>query len=89
MPSVLQIRYGGCKGWIKFFFSSFDTMFFFIIFLGTVSVDPRLDNQPQQLVIRKSMLKFTTDHDKLEICKVSSPRMLLFEINSNFKKNFF
>jgi hypothetical protein len=63
--------------------------FFLIIFLGTVSVDPRLDNQPQQLVIRKSMLKFTTDHDKLEICKVSSPRMLLFEINSNLKKIFF
>ncbi|CAF3348810.1 unnamed protein product [Rotaria sp. Silwood1] len=56
MPSVLQIRYGGCK--------------------GTVSVDPRLDDQPQQLVIRESMLKFTSDHDQLEICKVSSPRAL-------------
>ncbi|CAF5036526.1 unnamed protein product, partial [Rotaria magnacalcarata] len=56
MPSVLQIRYGGCK--------------------GTVSVDPRLENQPQQLVIRESMRKFTSDHDQLEICKVSSPRAL-------------
>ncbi|CAF0899767.1 unnamed protein product [Rotaria sordida] len=56
MPSVLQIRYGGCK--------------------GTVSVDPRLDDQPQQLILRESMLKFTSDHDQLEICKVSSPRAL-------------
>jgi hypothetical protein len=46
-------------------------------FLGTVSVDPNLDNQQQQpqLIIRKSMLKFTSDHDRLEICKVSAPRM--------------
>jgi hypothetical protein len=44
-------------------------------FLGTVSVDPNLDNQVQQLIIRKSMLKFTSDHDRLEICKVSAPRM--------------
>ncbi|CAF3626328.1 unnamed protein product [Adineta steineri] len=56
MPSVLQIRYGGCK--------------------GTVSVDPNLDDKPHQLVIRHSMLKFKTEHDQLEICKVSSPRAL-------------
>ncbi|UJR25524.1 hypothetical protein I4U23_006870 [Adineta vaga] len=56
MPSVLQIRYGGCK--------------------GTLSVDPNLDEKCRQLVIRESMRKFTTDHDKLEICKVSSPRAL-------------
>jgi len=50
-------------------------------FLGTVSVDPRLDDQPHQLIIRESMRKFTSDHDQLEICKVSSPRMHLFQIN--------
>ena len=45
------------------------------LFLGTVSVDPNLENQEHQLIIRHSMLKFTSDHDQLEICKVSSPRM--------------
>ncbi len=49
--------------------------YFFV--LGTVSVDPALDGQPHQLIIRHSMLKFTTDYDQLEICKVSSPRMLI------------
>ncbi|CAF3706902.1 unnamed protein product [Rotaria sp. Silwood1] len=54
--SVLQIRYGGCK--------------------GTFSVDPNLDNQQYQLKIRDSMNKFTTDHDILELCKLSAPRPL-------------
>lgn len=45
---------------------------------GTVSVDPNLDGKEHQLIIRHSMLKFTSDHDQLEICKVSSPRMLFF-----------
>ncbi|CAF1439871.1 unnamed protein product [Adineta steineri] len=54
--SVLQIRYGGCK--------------------GTLSVDSRLDNQRYQLQIRDSMNKFTTDHDILELCKLSAPRAL-------------
>ncbi|CAF3749965.1 unnamed protein product [Adineta steineri] len=54
--SVLQIRYGGCK--------------------GTLSVDSRLDNQRYQLQIRDSMNKFTTDHDILELCKLSAPRPL-------------
>jgi hypothetical protein len=66
MPSVLQIRYGGCK--------------------GTVSVDPNLDDKPHQLIIRESMLKFTSDHDQLEICKVSSPRMYSIIIKKQ-KKN--
>lgn len=48
--------------------------------LGTISVDPRLDDQPQQLVIRQSMRKFTSEHDQLEICKISSPRTFYFEI---------
>ncbi|CAF0936913.1 unnamed protein product [Adineta ricciae] len=56
MPSVLQIRYGGCK--------------------GTLSVDPTLDDKRYHLVIRESMRKFTSEHDRLEICKVSSPRAL-------------
>jgi hypothetical protein len=46
-----------------------------VFVLGTVSVDPRLDDQPHQLIIRESMRKFTSDHDQLEICKISSPRM--------------
>ncbi|CAF1342905.1 unnamed protein product [Adineta steineri] len=54
--SVLQIRYGGCK--------------------GTLSVDSRLDGQRYQLQIRDSMNKFTTDHDILELCKLSAPRPL-------------
>ncbi|CAF3820630.1 unnamed protein product [Adineta steineri] len=54
--SVLQIRYGGCK--------------------GTLSVDRRLDGQRYQVQIRDSMNKFTTDHDILELCKLSAPRPL-------------
>ncbi len=54
--SVLQIRYGGCK--------------------GTLSVDPRLDNQKYQLHIRDSMHKFISNHDILELCKLSAPRKL-------------
>lgn len=50
-----------------------------IVFLGTLSIDPSLDNQPKQLIIRESMRKFNTDHDRLEICKVSSPRMSFFQ----------
>ena len=52
--SVLQIRYGGCK--------------------GTVSVVPQLDNKKYQLIMRDSMNKFISDHDKLEVCKLSAPR---------------
>ncbi|CAF4139205.1 unnamed protein product [Adineta steineri] len=54
--SVLQIRYGGCK--------------------GTLSVDHRLDGKQYQMQIRDSMNKFTTDHDILELCKLSAPRAL-------------
>lgn len=74
MPSVLQIRYGGCKGSNTIVIYSIFAIIY-ILFPGTLSLDPRLDDQPQQLVIRESMLKFTSDHDQLEICKVSSPRM--------------
>ncbi|CAF0883936.1 unnamed protein product [Adineta ricciae] len=54
--SVLQIRYGGCK--------------------GTVSVVPQLDDKKYQLIMRDSMNKFISDHDKLEVCKLSAPRTL-------------
>ncbi|UJR09769.1 hypothetical protein I4U23_013996 [Adineta vaga] len=54
--SVLQIRYGGCK--------------------GTLSVVPELNGQKYQMIIRDSMNKFTSDHDTLEICKLSAPRTL-------------
>jgi len=86
MPSVLQIRYGGCKGRIQFLLN-FSRNFVLFFAVGTVSVDPRLDDQPHQLIIRESMRKFTSDHDQLEICKISSPRMPLFKIISN--KNIF
>lgn len=41
---------------------------------GTLSVDPRLDDEEYQMHIRDSMNKFTTDHDILEVCKLSAPR---------------
>jgi hypothetical protein len=62
--SVLQIRYGGCK--------------------GTLSVDPRLDNKQYQLKIRDSMNKFTTDHDIVEVCKLSAPRKCLTTTITHF-----
>ncbi|CAF4736112.1 unnamed protein product, partial [Rotaria sp. Silwood1] len=52
--SVMQIRYGGCK--------------------GTVSVNPDLDYTEKQMILRKSMYKFISTHDVLELCKVSAPR---------------
>ncbi|CAM4756921.1 unnamed protein product [Rotaria magnacalcarata] len=52
--SVMQIRYGGCK--------------------GTVSVNPDLDYTEKQLILRKSMHKFISTHDVLELCKISAPR---------------
>ncbi|CAF0754772.1 unnamed protein product [Adineta steineri] len=54
--SVMQIRYGGCK--------------------GTVSVNPNLDYTEKQLILRKSMHKFISTHDVLELCKISAPRPL-------------
>ena len=41
---------------------------------GTLSVDPRLDNEHYQMRLRDSMNKFTSDHDILEICKLSAAR---------------
>ncbi len=66
--SVLQIRYGGCK--------------------GTLSVDPKLDNQEHQLHIRESMHKFLSGHDILELCKLSAPRKLRKQIRQNNIINF-
>ena len=42
---------------------------------GTVSVNPDLDYTEKQLILRKSMHKFLSDHDVLELCKISAPRM--------------
>ena len=44
---------------------------------GTLSVDDRLDFQRYQMRIRDSMNKFISDHDVMEICKVSSPSTYL------------
>ncbi|CAF3874471.1 unnamed protein product [Rotaria sordida] len=54
--SVMQIRYGGCK--------------------GVLSVCPELNGCSQQLVLRHSMRKFSSDHDILESCRISAPRPL-------------
>ncbi|CAF0867516.1 unnamed protein product [Adineta ricciae] len=56
VSSVLQIRYGGCK--------------------GTLAVNPELDGQEKQLLIRKSMQKFQCNHIVLEVCKRSLRRRL-------------
>ncbi len=56
ISSVLQIRYGGCK--------------------GTIAVNPHLDGQKKQLLIRPSMNKFKCEHQMLELCKRSLRRKL-------------
>ncbi|CAF3409422.1 unnamed protein product [Rotaria sp. Silwood1] len=43
---------------------------------GVISVNPDLDNAPQQLRIRQSMKKFKCSHDILELCRISKPRPL-------------
>ncbi|CAF2396824.1 unnamed protein product [Rotaria sp. Silwood2] len=67
--SVMQIRYGGCK--------------------GTVSVNPDLDYTEKQLILRKSMHKFISTHDTLELCKVSAPPNIFIAIYKykNYIKN--
>ncbi|CAF0730149.1 unnamed protein product [Adineta steineri] len=54
--TVMQIRYGGCK--------------------GVLTLSPELNGCSQQLVLRHSMRKFSSDHDILESCRISSPRPL-------------
>lgn len=56
ISSVLQIRYGGCK--------------------GTIAVNPLLDGEEKQLLIRPSMRKFDCKHQTLELCKRSRMRKL-------------
>lgn len=41
---------------------------------GTVSVNHDLDYTEKQLILRKSMHKFVSTHDMLEVCKISAPR---------------
>jgi hypothetical protein len=45
---------------------------------GTVAVNPLLDGQEKQLLIRKSMDKFKCEHEMLELCKRSLKRKLKF-----------
>lgn len=42
---------------------------------GVLCVCPELNSSPQQLVLRHSMRKFSSDHDILESCRISAPRM--------------
>ena len=41
---------------------------------GVLSVYPELNECSQQLVLRHSMRKFSSDHDMLESCRISAPR---------------
>lgn len=45
---------------------------------GVLSVRPELNTSPQQLVLRHSMRKFSSDHDILESCRISAPRKKTF-----------
>ena len=45
---------------------------------GTVSVNPDLDYTEKQLILRKSMHKFVSNHDVLELCKISAPRKNIY-----------
>lgn len=47
---------------------------------GTVSVNPDLDYTEKQLILRKSMHKFVSPHDVLELCKISAPSMYLYKM---------
>ncbi len=50
---------------------------------GTVSVNPDLDYTEKQLILRKSMHKFISTHDVLELCKISAPRIYLLNKKTN------
>lgn len=65
ISSVLQIRFGGCK--------------------GTIAVNPHLDGQKEQLLIRPSMKKFECEHQTLELCKRSLRRKLEFIFLRKFR----
>jgi hypothetical protein len=41
---------------------------------GVLCVSPELNGCSQQLVLRHSMRKFSSDHDILESCRISAPR---------------
>ena len=57
---------------------------------GVISVNPELDNTPHQLRIRKSMEKFKSSHDVVELCRISKPSASHFcSIRSNVFMIFF
>jgi hypothetical protein len=50
---------------------------------GVLTVCPELNGCSQQLVLRHSMRKFSSDHDILESCRISSPRKAIFCLTKN------
>lgn len=49
---------------------------------GVLSINPELDGSSQQLVLRHSMRKFSSDHDILESCRISAPRNTFLSFKS-------
>lgn len=44
---------------------------------GVLSISPELNGCSQQMVLRHSMRKFSSDYDILESCRISAPRKTL------------
>ena len=57
---------------------------------GVLSVSSELNGASQQLVLRHSMRKFSSDHDILESCRISAPRkrFILHRIALVFSQSF-
>ena len=51
---------------------------------GVLSVCPELNECSQQLVLRHSMRKFSSDHDILESCRISAPRKRYLCLNKKY-----
>ena len=56
---------------------------------GILCVSPELNGCSQQLVLRHSMRKFSSDHDILESCRISSPRKIFSSTHPQLFTNFF